>query len=138
MTMPNRILIFLLIAIVAWSAVTSAAELRPNIVLIMADDLGFSDLGCYGGEIETPNLDRLAAGGLRFTQFYNCGRCCPTRASLLTGLYAHQAGVGGMEEDRNLPGYRGFLNRRCITIAEGLSAAGYHSYMAGKWNVGFG
>jgi arylsulfatase len=113
-------------------------EARPNIVLVMADDLGFSDLGCYGGEIETPNLDRLAAGGMRFTQFYNCGRCCPTRASLLTGLYAHQAGVGGMEEDRNLPGYRGFLNHRCITIAEGLAAAGYRSYLAGKWNVGFG
>jgi arylsulfatase A-like enzyme len=109
---------------------------RPNIVLIMADDLGFSDLGCYGGEIETPNVDRLAAGGMRFTQFYNCGRCCPTRASLLTGLYAHQAGVGGMEEDRGLPGYRGFLNRRSITIAEGLAAAGYRSYLAGKWNVG--
>ena len=69
---------------------------RPNIILIMADDMGYSDIGCYGSEIETPNLDRLAAGGLRFTQFYNTARCCPTRASLLTGLYQHQAGMGGM------------------------------------------
>src|SRR5688500_7953797 len=85
---------------------------RPNIVVIITDDMGFSDLGCYGGEIATPNLDRLAAGGLRFTQFYNTARCCPTRASLLTGLYPHQAGVGHMMEDHGeaFPGYRGSLN----------------------------
>src|SRR5437588_12684030 len=93
---------------------------RPNIVLILADDLGFSDLGCYGSEIATPNLDRLAREGLRFTQFYNCGRCCPTRASLLTGLYPHQAGVGDMEADLGLPAYQGYLNDRCVTIAEVL------------------
>src|SRR5437879_3100737 len=75
------------------------APKRPNIVLIMADDLGFSDIGCYGSEIATPNLDKLAAKGVRFTQFYNTGRCCPTRASLLTGLYSHQAGVGHMVAD---------------------------------------
>ena len=69
--------------------------------------MGFSDIGCYGSEIPTPNLDKLAAGGLRFTQFYNTGRCCPTRASLLTGLYPHQAGVGHMTEDRGEDGYRG-------------------------------
>lgn len=109
---------------------------RPNIVLIMADDLGFSDLGCYGSEIATPNLDRLAAGGMRFTQFYNTGRCCPTRASLLTGLYPHQAGVGHMESDFGVPGYRGYLNDRCVTIAEVLRAAGYRTLMTGKWNVG--
>src|SRR5512139_2940767 len=82
---------------------------RPNILLILADDLGWSDLGCYGGEIRTPNLDALARGGLRFTQFYNTARCCPTRASLLTGLYPHQAGVGHMTNDRGpqWPGYRG-------------------------------
>lgn len=113
------------------------AARRPNIVLIMADDLGYSDLGCYGGEIDTPHLDRLAAAGLRFTQFYNCGRCCPTRAALLTGLYPHQAGVGDMEEDLGRPAYQGFLNDRCVTIAEVLQPAGYHSYMAGKWNVGY-
>src|SRR5262249_51777753 len=99
--------------------------------------MGFSDIGCYGGEIHTPNLDALAAGGLRFTQFYNTGRCCPTRASLLTGLYPHQAGVGHMMEDRGaeFPGYRGDLNRACVTIAEALRPAGYRSYMVGKWHV---
>src|SRR6266853_417744 len=71
----------------------------PNVVIVLADDMGFSDLVCYGGEIRTPNLDALAAGGLRFTQFYNTARCCPTRASLLTGLYPHQAGVGHMTAD---------------------------------------
>ena len=104
------------------SAATADPPTRPNIVVILADDMGFSDLGCYGGEIRTPNLDALAAGGLRFTQFYNTARCCPTRASLLTGLYPHQAGVGHMMEDRGLAGYRGDLNRRCVTIAEALQA----------------
>src|SRR6478672_3296104 len=93
---------------------------RPNIIILLADDMGFSDIGCYGSEIATPNLDRLAAGGLRFTQFYNTARCCPTRASLLTGLYPHQAGVGHMVEDKSRPGYRGFLNDRCVTLAEAL------------------
>ena len=98
---------------------------RPNIVLILADDMGYSDLGCYGSEIETPNLDRLAAGGLRFTQFYNCSRCCPTRAALLTGLYPHQTGMGDMTEDPGkTPAYQGYLNNRCVTIAEVLRAAG--------------
>src|SRR5438034_5140926 len=73
---------------------------RPNILLILADDLGYSDLGCYGGEIRTPQLDALAQNGLRFTQFYNCARCCPSRASLLTGVYSHQAGVGGRQTGR--------------------------------------
>jgi arylsulfatase A-like enzyme len=108
---------------------------RPDIVIVMADDLGFSDIGCYGGEIHTPHLDRLAAQGLRFTQFYNTGRCCPTRASLLTGLYPHQAGVGHMMADRGTDGYRGDLNFRCVTLAEVLRAAGYGTYMSGKWHV---
>src|SRR5689334_22488998 len=82
---------------------------RPNIVIILADDLGYSDLGCFGGEIHTPNIDALAAKGLRFTQFYNCGRCCPTRASLMSGLYPHQAGVGRMTTDTGRIGYRGYL-----------------------------
>src|ERR1700679_2804471 len=73
---------------------------RPNILIVLADDLGWSDLGCYGGEIRTPNLDALANEGLRFTQFYNCARCCPSRASLLTGLYPHQAGIGLMTSDK--------------------------------------
>ena len=107
----------------------------PNIVVILVDDMGFSDIGCYGSEIPTPNLDKLAPGGLRFTQFYNTGRCCPTRASLLTGLYPHQAGVGHMTEDRGEDGYRGDLNDRCVTIAEVLRSAGYRTAMAGKWHV---
>ena len=109
---------------------------RPNIVLIMADDMGFSDLGCYGSEIPTPNLDRLASGGLRFTQFYNGARCCPTRAALLTGLYSHQAGIGHMVDNRGTPAYQGYLNDRSVTIAEALRAAGYRTAMAGKWHVG--
>ncbi len=108
---------------------------KPNIVLIMADDMGFSDLGCYGSEIETPNLDRLAADGVRFSQFYNSGRCCPTRASLLTGLHPHQAGIGYMESDLGLPGYRGSINKDTPTIAEVLRPAGYKTYMSGKWHV---
>ena len=108
---------------------------RPNIILIMSDDMGYSDLGCYGGEIPTPNLDALAMGGLRYTHFYNTGRCCPTRASLLTGLYAHQAGVGRMTSDDKLPGYRGDLSFNAVTIAEALKPAGYSTYMSGKWHV---
>ncbi|MFK7850578.1 MAG: arylsulfatase [Akkermansiaceae bacterium] len=115
-----------------------AAAERPNIVVILTDDMGYSDLGCYGSEIETPNLDALAADGLRFTNFYNTSRCCPTRASLLTGLYSHQAGIGAMNKDEKQPGYRGHLNRNCATIAEVLKSAGYTSLITGKWHVGAG
>ena len=111
-----------------------AAE-RPNIIVIMSDDMGISDIGCYGSEIDTPRLDKLAGNGLRFTQFYNTARCCPTRASLLSGLYPHQAGVGWMMVDRGHDGYRGELNRECLTIAEALKTSGYGTYMAGKWHV---
>lgn len=113
---------------------TGAAE-RPNIIIILSDDMGYSDIGCYGGEIKTPNLDALAANGLRFTQFYNTARCCPTRASLLTGLYPHQAGVGHMTGNYGIPQYQGYLNKECLTIAEALKPAGYRSYMTGKWHV---
>lgn len=117
---------------------------RPNIILIMSDDMGFSDIGCYGGEIETPNLDKLAANGLRFTQFYNTARCCPTRASLMTGLYPHQAGIGHMTNpseaptvhDYGLIGYRGAMNRNSVTLAEVLKSAGYSTLMTGKWHLG--
>tara|TARA_R110002111_G_scaffold258083_1_gene326849 strand:- start:88091 stop:89725 length:1635 start_codon:yes stop_codon:yes gene_type:complete len=108
---------------------------RPNIVLIMADDLGFSDLGCYGSEIKTPHLDQLAKAGLRFSQFYNAGRCCPTRASLMTGLYPHQAGMGWMNRNDNLPGYQGELNPHCVSIAEVLASADYRCYHVGKWHL---
>lgn len=109
---------------------------RPNIIVILCDDMGFSDIGCFGSEIPTPNLDTLAATGLRFTQFYNTGRCCPSRAALLTGLYSHEAGIGHMTEDDHLPGYRGRLNDNCMTMAEVLDGAGYFTAMAGKWHVG--
>ena len=111
------------LASVLAATVTAAPTNRPNIVVILADDMGYSDLGCYGGEVHTPNIDALAQNGLRFTQFYNIGRCCPTRASLLTGLYPHQAGVGRMSNDAKLPGYRGRLNENCVTIAEVLRAS---------------
>ena len=109
---------------------------QPNIVLILVDDMGYSDLGCYGSEIHTPNLDRLAANGLRFSQFYNAARCCPTRASLLTGLYPHQAGVGKMIGYEGPGPYQGYLNDNCVTLAEVLKSGGYATYMSGKWHVG--
>ncbi len=116
------------------------AAKRPNILIIFADDMGFSDLGCYGSSIRTPNLDRLAAEGMRFTQFYNVARCCPSRASLLTGLYPHDAGMGAMVSRPDAPPpegpYQGYLNDRCVTIAEVLRGAGYRTYMSGKWHVG--
>ncbi len=109
---------------------------NPNVVLILADDMGFSDIGCYGSEIRTPNLDRLGQRGVRFTQAYNCARCCPSRASLLTGQYAHQAGIGLMVENLGVPSYQGYLRRDCATVAESVREAGYRTWMAGKWHVG--
>ncbi|MEX2172944.1 MAG: arylsulfatase [Pirellulaceae bacterium] len=126
------LLLALLLLLPAGAA--TAAE-RPNIVVILADDMGLSDIGCYGSEIETPHLDRLAAGGVRFTQFYNTARCCPTRASLLTGLYPHQAGMGHMIVTQEKGSYQGDLNRRCVTFAEVLRPAGYSTYAVGKWHV---
>jgi len=108
---------------------------RPNIILIMSDDMGYSDIGAYGGEIRTPTLDRLADNGLRFSQFYNTARCVPSRASLLTGLYPAQTGAGFMIGDAGVPGYRGDLNDHNVTIAEVLKTAGYSTYMSGKWHV---
>ncbi|WP_147918055.1 arylsulfatase [Ruania zhangjianzhongii] len=108
---------------------------RPNIVLILTDDMGFSDIGCFGGEIETPNIDQLAATGVSLTQFYNTARCSPSRASLLTGLHPHQTGIGILNYDDSPEGYPGDLNDRCVTIAEALKPAGYRNYLAGKWHV---
>lgn len=128
------------------SLVDCLSKERSNIILILADDMGYSDIGCYGGEIFTPNIDKLALEGVRMTQFYNNGRSCPSRASLMTGLYPHQTGIGAMSEvrfnpneknhDWKIPGYRGFLNKNCVTIAEVLKSCGYHTYMSGKWHLG--
>ncbi len=133
----------LLFGFISFSALGQSTK-KPNVVIIMADDMGWSDIGCYGGEIPTPNIDKLAKRGVRFRQFYNTGRCCPTRASLLTGLYSHKAGIGHMAEDPEkpeqshweTPGYQGFLNRNSVTVAEVLKANGYNTYMTGKWHVG--
>jgi arylsulfatase len=111
-------------------------DAKPNIIIILADDMGFSDIGCFGAEIRTPNLDAMAAGGMRFTRMYNGARCCPTRASLLTGLHPHQTGVGWMVGDLGHPNYQGYLNERCVTIAEVLRPVGYRTLLAGKWHVG--
>lgn len=127
-------LLVLLATVVATCAAPAMAG-RPNIILIMSDDMGYSDIGCYGSEIETPNLDGLADDGVRFTQFYNGARCCSTRASLLTGLYPHQAGIGWMMSDNGVDAYRGNLSGQSVTIAEALKPAGYSTYMAGKWHV---
>mgnify|MGYP000507138554 CR=1 FL=1 len=109
---------------------------RPNVILILVDDMGWSDLGCFGSEIPTPHLDRLAARGVRGTGFTNSARCCPTRACLLTGLHPHQAGIGNMTRDSGQPAYRGFLRPDTATIAETLRAAGYATWMSGKWHAG--
>lgn len=131
--------ILMLVAVLS-ATVGALAQERPNIVVILADDMGYSDIGCYGGEIHTPNLDRLAGNGVRFRSFYNAGRCCPTRASLLTGQYPHAAGMGAMITYPGQPvkegPYQGFLYPGKPTIAEVLRTAGYRTYMSGKWHVG--
>ena len=132
----RTLLSFLLLAFAAAPAFSAAA--KPNIIVIMSDDVGYSDIGSFGGEIETPHLDALAKGGLRFTQFYNTARCCPTRASLLTGLYAHQAGIGHMVDVWSTKvgeSYAGDLSKKAVTVAEVLRTAGYSTYMSGKWHV---
>ena len=121
---------------VTGTAADSASD-KPNILYIVADDLGYSDLGCYGGDIDTPVLDALAAGGVRLSQFYNTGRCCPSRASLLTGQYPHRVGLGHMTtNDLGRPGYRGVVSQDAQTIAEVLVSSGYRSFHSGKWHLG--
>ena len=132
--MPTPRLFIALVGLLAALQVAADPK-RPNVLLILADDMGYSDLGCTGGEIRTPHIDALAANGLLFRQFYNGSRCCPTRASLLSGLYPHQAGVGDMTNDQQLPGYRGFPQPNTVTIAEVLKAGGYHTSMVGKWHL---
>ena len=111
------------------------ATKKPNIIVIMVDDLGYSDLGCYGGEISTPNIDALGYNGLRFTQMYNGARCCPSRAALLTGLHPHQAGIGQLTADLGVPSYQGYLREGCVTISEVMKTAGYRTMISGKWHV---
>jgi arylsulfatase A-like enzyme len=141
MSHPSRFALLIALAASSVALFASAASSlcvaadQPNIIVILSDDMGYSDIGCYGSEIETPNLDGLAENGLRFTQFYNTGRCCPTRGSLLTGLYPHQSGIGWMMTDRGHDGYRGDLNNNCQTMAEALKPAGYATYGVGKWHV---
>jgi len=109
---------------------------KPDIILILADDLGYSDIGCQGGEIKTPNIDRLADEGARFTAASNTARCCPSRASLLTGAYAHRVGLGWMTQvDQGRPSYHGDLAADCVTVPEVLASVGYRSFMSGKWHL---
>ena len=118
-------------------ACSTPSSTPPNIILILADDMGYSDIGCFGSEIQTPHLDRLAAEGVRLSRFYNNARCCPSRAALLSGRYPHQAGVGAMTDiNVSIPEYQGYFNEPTVTIADVLRKAGYATYLSGKWHVG--
>ncbi len=131
-----RPLATLILIYIFYSAGLQGSNDKPNFIVILADDMGYSDLGCTGSEIETPHLDILAKNGLLFTNLYNTARCCPTRASLLTGLYSHNAGVGYMDSDSGYPGYRGHLSENAVTIAEVLGEKSYQTILSGKWHLG--
>lgn len=118
------------------AGVNKGKTMKPNLLVILADDMGYSDIGPFGAEIRTPVLDSLAERGVRFTQAYNCARCCPSRASLMLGTHPHRAGVGAMVGDNGHPGYRGFIRPDLPTVAERLRAAGYATWMSGKWHCG--
>ena len=135
-----------LLFVLTVSSLDLYAAQKPNVIIILVDDMGFSDIGAYGGEIHTPHIDSLARGGVRFSQFYNASRCCPTRATLMTGLHPHLTGIGHMtsppdskrhDKGKDYPNYRGYLNRNCATLGEILGSAGYATYLAGKWHLGF-
>ena len=135
-SMRSSAIVFLVLATNVVGMVTcgpTMADDPPNVILIMADDLGFSDLGCYGGEIQTPNLDQLATNGIRFSQFYNTGRCWPTRASLLTGYYPH--GVRRDTIPEVASGNRGKRPSWSPLVTEALKSSGYRSYHSGKWHL---
>ncbi len=141
--MKNSNLILIILCCLFYSFDKQKQEKRPNIVLILADDLGFSDLGCFGSEIATPNIDALASHGQIFTSFYTAATCSPSRAMLLTGTDNHIAGLGNMAErvpdipeQVGQPGYEGYLNDRVISVAQLMKNAGYHTYIAGKWHLG--
>ncbi|MCP5549021.1 MAG: arylsulfatase [Akkermansiaceae bacterium] len=127
----------LLVILAALVVPALAAGKRPNLLLILADDMGYSDLGCYGSGIDTPNLDQLASEGLRFSRFHNTGRCCPSRACLMTGVYPHQAGVGHMLGKTKFPAYSDGLNPEVRTLPETLRDSGYDTFMSGKWHLGW-
>lgn len=126
----------LLVFLGATGSKAQAQKKQPNIIIILADDMGYSDIGSFGSDVQTPNLDEMAKDGLKMTNFYNASRCCPSRSSILTGLYPHQTGVGDMMNTRPQPAYQGYLNKNCVTIAEALKQNGYQTFMGGKWHVG--